>query len=235
MTVIGRSPSVSVTSVGHAVDPPAPQLLVLVEQAARDAQPLEVGADDLAAPDALLGDQARPARGSRRASAPPRSSSGSGSASSATPSSPSIARRTMSRRVASARAPNMRSKSGGAICIDTTIRLYVGRCQERRTTTSKAAADRSSSRFRSESAASRRRALRRLTGLSGPDRRFVRGRGRGWPARPAAFGEASPRRQTLRPAGLQQPHRTGEPLEPQLPQLHEASRPGAGPTRPRAG
>src|SRR5689334_20920126 len=30
----------------------------------------------------------------------------------------------MSRRVASARAPNMRSKSGGAICIDTTIRLY---------------------------------------------------------------------------------------------------------------
>jgi len=27
--------------------------------------------------------------------------------------------------VASARAPNMRSKSGGAICIHTTIRLYV--------------------------------------------------------------------------------------------------------------
>src|SRR5688500_5346840 len=40
------------------------------------------------------------------------------------PSSLSIARRTMSRRVWSARAPNMRSKSGGAICIDTTIRLY---------------------------------------------------------------------------------------------------------------
>src|SRR3954452_14591971 len=31
----------------------------------------------------------------------------------------------MSRRVASARAPNIRSKSGGAICMDTTIRLYL--------------------------------------------------------------------------------------------------------------
>ena len=46
--------------LGHAVDAAAPQLLVLVEQAPRDAQPLDVGADDLPAPDALLGDQAGP-------------------------------------------------------------------------------------------------------------------------------------------------------------------------------
>jgi hypothetical protein len=46
--------------LGHAVDAAAPQLLIVVEQATRDAQPLEVGADDLASPDALLGDQAGP-------------------------------------------------------------------------------------------------------------------------------------------------------------------------------
>src|SRR5688500_690543 len=43
-----------------------------------------------------------------------------------------MARRTMSRRVASARAPKMRSKSmvlRNAICIDTTIWLYVSSCQ----------------------------------------------------------------------------------------------------------
>ena len=38
----------------------APQLLVLVEQAPRHAEPLEIGADDLPPPDALLGDQAGP-------------------------------------------------------------------------------------------------------------------------------------------------------------------------------
>src|SRR5687767_5252616 len=38
----------------------------------------------------------------------------------------------MSRRVASANAPNMRSKSGGAICIYTTIWLYGG-CVKYRT------------------------------------------------------------------------------------------------------
>src|SRR5215204_3593027 len=37
----------------------------------------------------------------------------------------------MSRRVWSARAPNMRSKSGGGNCIDTTIRLYGLSCQGR--------------------------------------------------------------------------------------------------------
>src|SRR5207253_6818115 len=42
----------------HAVDPSPPQLLVLVEQAARDQQRLEVGADDPAAADALFRDQA---------------------------------------------------------------------------------------------------------------------------------------------------------------------------------
>ena len=46
--------------LGHAVDPAAPQLLVLVEQAARHAQSLDIGADDLASPDALLGDQPGP-------------------------------------------------------------------------------------------------------------------------------------------------------------------------------
>src|SRR5258708_31673593 len=44
--------------VGHAVDAAAPQPLVLVEQVAHDANPLEIGAHDFAAPDALLGDQA---------------------------------------------------------------------------------------------------------------------------------------------------------------------------------
>src|ERR687885_1514138 len=46
--------------LGHAVDAAAPELLVLVEQAAHDAEPLEIGADDLAASDALLRDQAGP-------------------------------------------------------------------------------------------------------------------------------------------------------------------------------
>ena len=46
--------------VGHAVDAAAPQRLVLVEQAARQAQPVDVGPDDLAAAGALLGDQAGP-------------------------------------------------------------------------------------------------------------------------------------------------------------------------------
>src|SRR3989442_14636472 len=44
--------------LADAVDPSPPQLLVLVEEAARDEQRLEVGADDLAAADALLRDQA---------------------------------------------------------------------------------------------------------------------------------------------------------------------------------
>src|SRR5919204_2928347 len=44
--------------VGHAVDAAAPQLLVLVEQTTHGAQPLEIGAHDLAASDALLGEQA---------------------------------------------------------------------------------------------------------------------------------------------------------------------------------
>src|SRR5712671_4149228 len=44
--------------VVHAVDPSPPQLFVLVEHAARDEQRVEVGADDLAAADALLRDQA---------------------------------------------------------------------------------------------------------------------------------------------------------------------------------
>jgi hypothetical protein len=44
--------------VGHAVDAAAPQLLILVEQATHEAQSLETGADDLAASDALLADQA---------------------------------------------------------------------------------------------------------------------------------------------------------------------------------
>src|SRR5256885_11307768 len=42
----------------HAVDPSPPQPLVLVEQAARDEQRLAVSADDPAAADALLRDQA---------------------------------------------------------------------------------------------------------------------------------------------------------------------------------
>src|SRR5919206_877859 len=46
--------------LGHAVDAAAPELLVLVEQAAHDAEALEIGADDLAASNALLGDQAGP-------------------------------------------------------------------------------------------------------------------------------------------------------------------------------
>src|SRR3954453_21799716 len=44
--------------VGHLVDAATPQLLVLVEQVAHHAQRLEIGAHDLAASDALLGDQA---------------------------------------------------------------------------------------------------------------------------------------------------------------------------------
>src|SRR5258708_3972070 len=43
---------------GHAVDAATPQLLELVEQVAHDAQPLEIGAHDLAASDALLCNQA---------------------------------------------------------------------------------------------------------------------------------------------------------------------------------
>jgi len=39
-----------------SIDPSPPQLLVLVEQAARDEQRVEVGADDPAAADALLRD-----------------------------------------------------------------------------------------------------------------------------------------------------------------------------------
>ncbi len=46
--------------VGHAIDATAPQRLVLVEQAARQAEPLDVGAHDLAAAGALLGDEAGP-------------------------------------------------------------------------------------------------------------------------------------------------------------------------------
>src|SRR5262249_4809383 len=46
--------------LGHTVDAAAPQLLVLIEQATRDAQLLEIGADHLAAPDALFGNQASP-------------------------------------------------------------------------------------------------------------------------------------------------------------------------------
>ena len=42
------------------MDPAAPQLLVLVEQAAGDPQPLEVGPDDLAASDSLFCDEASP-------------------------------------------------------------------------------------------------------------------------------------------------------------------------------
>ena len=53
-------PSVLCDEVRHAVDAAAPQRLVLVEQAARQAQPVHVGPDDLAAAGALLGDQARP-------------------------------------------------------------------------------------------------------------------------------------------------------------------------------
>src|ERR1051326_2832424 len=44
--------------VGDAVHSATPQLLVLVEQVAHDAQSLEIAAHDLAASDALLGDQA---------------------------------------------------------------------------------------------------------------------------------------------------------------------------------
>jgi hypothetical protein len=89
-------------------------LLVPIGQATRDAEPLEVSADDLAPPDAL-GDQASPLwegdvfllrREAHRV----------------VPGQLGdilltlIARRTMSRR-ASAKAPNMQSRSGGAICI----------------------------------------------------------------------------------------------------------------------
>ena len=44
--------------VGHAVDAATPELLVFVEQVPHEAQPLEIGADDLAASDALLANQA---------------------------------------------------------------------------------------------------------------------------------------------------------------------------------
>ena len=55
-------PGVLVDELSHAVDPAAPQLLVLVEQPSRHAQPLDVGADDLASPDAVLGDKPGPSR-----------------------------------------------------------------------------------------------------------------------------------------------------------------------------
>src|SRR4029453_9746634 len=53
-------PGVLVDKLSHAVDAAAPQLLVLVEPATRDAQSREVGPDDFAAPAALFGDQAGP-------------------------------------------------------------------------------------------------------------------------------------------------------------------------------
>jgi len=43
---------------GNALDADAPQLFLLIEQPAREAQPLEIGVDNLAAPDALFGHQA---------------------------------------------------------------------------------------------------------------------------------------------------------------------------------
>src|SRR5438046_540614 len=46
--------------IGHAGEAVAPQLLVSVEQAAHHAQPVRVGADDLASSIAVLADQARP-------------------------------------------------------------------------------------------------------------------------------------------------------------------------------
>src|SRR5438445_13096808 len=46
--------------VGHTVAAATPQLPVLVEQVAHDAQPLGIGAHDFAASHALLGDQAGP-------------------------------------------------------------------------------------------------------------------------------------------------------------------------------
>src|SRR5918994_2659671 len=49
-----------VNELAHALDALAPQLLVTVEQAPRDAEPLEVGADDLPPPAAVLSDEARP-------------------------------------------------------------------------------------------------------------------------------------------------------------------------------
>ena len=52
--------SVPAMSAVHPVDAAAPQRLVLVEQATRQAEPLDVGAHDLAAAGALLGDQAGP-------------------------------------------------------------------------------------------------------------------------------------------------------------------------------
>ena len=60
VTVIVSVSSLSGDELGHAVDAAAPQLLVLVEQAAREAEPLDVGPDDLAPPDALLGHEAGP-------------------------------------------------------------------------------------------------------------------------------------------------------------------------------
>src|SRR4030095_15646345 len=44
----------------HALDALSPQLLVPVEQALRRAEGLEVGADDLPSPDAMLADEAGP-------------------------------------------------------------------------------------------------------------------------------------------------------------------------------
>jgi hypothetical protein len=46
--------------LGQAVDAAAPQLLVLIEQATNEEKSVEIGADDLAAPNALFGNQARP-------------------------------------------------------------------------------------------------------------------------------------------------------------------------------
>jgi hypothetical protein len=43
---------------GHALDATAPQRLVLIEQAPSQLEPLDVGAHDLAAAGALLGDEA---------------------------------------------------------------------------------------------------------------------------------------------------------------------------------
>jgi hypothetical protein len=47
-------------------------------------------------------------------------------------------------------------------------------------------------------------------------------------AKPGELYPRPPRPSALRPAGLQQPHRTGEPLQPQLLQLHEPHALGRG-------
>ena len=46
--------------MSHALDALAPQILVPVQDAPRDAESLEIGTDDLPAPDAVLGDEAGP-------------------------------------------------------------------------------------------------------------------------------------------------------------------------------